>query len=139
MVKPPWPTGLVLRMQGLADSRGHSLSPGLLFSCQDLSSSSAGSRLLNTPKATSRSWDIRVCGPNCNFWKFLTRTGGRLADDMLSQQRLTLWSGGFNVSKFSTSLHKMYLKGGWVFTFFLGHSVNLFILNWLFVRFSHPL
>ena len=39
-----------------------------LFSCQFLSSSSAWAQILNTPKATSKSWITGVCAPDCNFW-----------------------------------------------------------------------
>ena len=60
----PW---VVLRLQGTADSCGPSLAwaGACPLARQFLSSSSAWSQLLSIPKATSRSWGIRLCGPNC--------------------------------------------------------------------------
>lgn len=50
---------------------------------------------------------------------------------MWAQQGLTLGSGGFSVSKFSISVHKMFLKEGCVFFFFLKQQrkkISIFLI-----------
>ena len=137
MVKLPWPPWVVLRLQGIADCYGHqfSLRPGLLVYVLDsLSSSSAWSQLLNTSKAMSRSWNIRVCRPNCNFWSFHLKSGVDwlilccLSRDWpLEVDRLVL-----------VNFLKDFTSHPW-FSFFLGHAFNnLFKVNWLSDTLSHP-
>ena len=140
MVKLPWHPRIVLRLQDMADSYGHqfSLRPGLaVFTLGFLFLLSLIS-IIKYPKGHLYELGIQGLWAELYLLDFPPNIRSELADKMLSQQGLIFGSGWINVIKFSKSLHKPSLKESWVLFFFLGHSFNLFIVNWLFDTLYHP-
>ena len=61
-----------------------------------------------------------------------------MANKVLSQQGLTFGHGGIYIGILPKYLHKLPVKEGWIVLFFLGHSFNLLIVNWLLEALFHP-
>ena len=83
----------------------------------------------NTSRATSRSWGMGICEPNCNFWSFRLISGADcLIKCCASRDGPSEVKGSILVYFLNASAST---SEGWIFLFYLGPSFNQ--------TFSHPL